>query len=139
MLCFGPLMTAPASADGLKKRYTPHEIRLIAYADILRQQCGMQITKKARKTYDDIIMRSIIHGEEKLNIFEKYYYRFRTADHNPMIYVVKKRGSRTTYARRPGDGLHLLVNDVVKNIYLLPCDKIVKSAKRNRVYKTLYQ
>lgn len=132
----------PAAAfipKDVRKRYSGHEVRLLAFADILGQKCGLKPTAKARQKYDKVIMRSIRHGEKKLNIFQKYYYRAMTAEHNPRVYVVSKWGRRTTYAQRPGDGLHLLVNEVVKNIYLLPCEKIIKRAKSAKIFDALFK
>ena len=71
----------------VRDRYTPFEVRMLAYADILGQQCGLKMTKKARTRYNKIIMRSIEYGEENLNIFDKYYYRFRAAEHNPIFFT----------------------------------------------------
>ena len=138
LLFFSGAASAFISGE-VRERYTPFEVRMLAYADILGQQCGLKMTKKARTRYNKIIIRSIEYGEENLNIFDKYYYRLRAAEHNPIFYVKSKRGSRTTYQKRLGDGLHLLVNEVINGIYRLPCKEIIKRAKRGNIYKTLYQ
>lgn len=122
----------------LKKRYTQHEIQLIAFADILGQQCNLKMTATARKTYNDIKMRSVEYGEKNLNFFQREYYRLRAADHNPLVYEKFSIGRRTTYDHRPGDGLHLLVNDAINSIYRLSCDEIIKRAKNRNIYSKLY-
>ena len=122
----------------LKKRYTQHEIQLIAYGDILGRNCKLKMTKEARETYNKIKLRSIEHGEKNLNFLEKQYYRLRAADHNPLYYETFSIGRGTTYNQRPGDGLHLLVNDMVNSIYQLPCDEIIKRAKNSNIYTKLY-
>ena len=123
----------------LKKRYTQKEIQLVAFGTVLGQQCNLKMSKNGRKATDEVIARSIKFGEDKLGFFEKHYIRYRVADHNPLYYVVKKSGNKTTYSQRPGDGLHLLVNDVVNGIYKLPCDEIIRRAKRSALYDMLYR
>ena len=124
--------------SALKKRYTQQEIQLIAFADILGQQCKLKMTKTARKTYNDIKMRSVEYGEKKLNFIQREYYRIRAANHNPLFYKVFSIGGRDTYNLRPGDGLHLLVNDVMNGIYQQPCDEIIRQAKSLNIYRKLY-
>ena len=135
------IMGKPPSSSkrsALKNRYTQHEIQLIAFADILGQQCKLKMTKTARKTYRDIKMRSVEYGEKDLNVIQREYYRLRAADHNPLVYKIFSIGGRDTYDHRPGDGLHLLVNDVINGIYRQPCDAIIKQAKSRNIYETLY-
>ena len=123
----------------LNKRYTSEEVQLIAFADILGRQCQLKMTTSARKIYREIQMRSVTFGEKNLNFIEREYYRLRAADHNPLVYKTFSIGGRTTYNHRPGDGLHLLVNDVINGIYQLPCEAIIKRAKARNIYAKLYR
>ena len=135
------VMGKPSSSSkrsALKNRYTQQEIQLIAFGDILAKQCNLKMTETARQTYRDIKMRSVEYGEKNLNIFQREYYRLRAADHNPLVYKKFSIGGRTTYDHRPGDGLHLLVNDVINGIYRQPCDAIIKQAKSRNIYSKLY-